>query len=221
MRAGSESSIVVGTDGSQSAAVAVRAAATLARERNATLHVVAACPGAAGHAPEAWDVLTDVDHAIRRSGVRVRLHAIADRPSSALCQVASLVRADLIVVGNKGSEWMLRTLQRPICERVKQRAPCQVVVVDTRAHWVIDDDGAPVPPLALTHAEPMAVRIDRARRGPRLYLGGLRLHHGLTGELLALDGLRRRGRLGLAEVLAGLLLMGDDWHDFPFSLRDC
>jgi hypothetical protein len=166
-------------------------------------------------------VLEKVDETVRRTGVRVRLHAIADRPSSALCRVAALVRADLIVVGNKGSEWVLRTLQRPICERVKQRAPCHVVVVDTRAHWIIDDDAAPVPPRALAHAEPMAVRIDHARRGPRLYLGGFRLHHGLTGELFVLDGLRRRGKLGIAEVLAGMLLLGDDWHDFPFSLRDC
>lgn len=221
MHAASESSIVVGTDGSPSAAAAVHAAARLARDRGATLHVVAACPRAAEHAPEAWSVLKEVDHAIRRTGIRIRLHAIADRPSSALCQVAALVRADLIVVGNRGTEWVLRTLQRPICERVKQRAPCQVMVVDTRAHWMIDEDGERVPPLALAHAEPMAVRIDHSRRGPRLYLGGLRLHHGLTGELLVLDGLRRRGRLRIAELLAGLLLMGDDWHDFPFSFRDC
>jgi hypothetical protein len=64
------------------------------------------------------------------------------------------------------------------------------------------------------------VRIDRYPTGPRLYVGGLRIHHGLSGELLTVDALRRRGRVALFEAAVGLLLCATDWHDFPFSPID-
>jgi hypothetical protein len=64
------------------------------------------------------------------------------------------------------------------------------------------------------------VWIDRAPNGPRLYLGGMRIHHGLGGELLTADALRRRGRLAMLEAVVGLALLASDWHDFPFALTD-
>lgn len=60
-----------------------------------------------------------------------------------------------------------------------------------------------------------AVRIST--RPPRVYVAGLRIHHGLTGLLLILAGLlsRRRGAFVL-----GALLAAEDWRDWPFSMFD-
>jgi nucleotide-binding universal stress UspA family protein len=208
--------IVVGTDGSQSARFAVQCAARVAGGGGRVLHVVAAYAGSPAHHAEACRVLgravADVS-----PDVAVRQHAFAGRPSTALCRIAERERAELIVVGNRGSGNLLARLQRPVCERVVRRARCRVLVVDTRAHWSAVEDGARI---ALAHAEPMIVRVDHAPAGPRLYVGELRLHHGLLGEALVLDGLRRRGRVGAVELVLGGLLMGDDWRDFPFALRD-
>jgi hypothetical protein len=58
--------------------------------------------------------------------------------------------------------------------------------------------------------------------GPRLYVGGLRVHHGLTGSLLFLGTscLRRHANLrALTAIAAGSLIL-DDAHDFPWRLRD-
>lgn len=61
-----------------------------------------------------------------------------------------------------------------------------------------------------------AIRIDHHPNGPRLYVAGRRVHHGLAGGLAALALLRtnhRRLALGVAAFAA------TDWRDFPF--RDC
>jgi hypothetical protein len=61
------------------------------------------------------------------------------------------------------------------------------------------------------------MRIERHNNGPRVYLLGLRLHHGLTGALLCLAGFVREERHVL---VLGLLLIADDAHDFPWRLRE-
>jgi nucleotide-binding universal stress UspA family protein len=208
--------IVVGTDGSDSARFAVQCAARIAANEARDLHVVTAYVGSPAHRAEACRVLASALDDISPE-VAVRRHAFAGRASTALCRVAERERADLIVVGNRGSGTVLERLQRPVCQRVGRRAGCRVLVVDTSAHWADVEDGARI---ALAHAEPMIVRVDRAPAGPRLYVGELRVHHGLIGEVLVLDGLRRRGRLGALELVLGGLLLRDDWRDFPFALRD-
>lgn len=61
------------------------------------------------------------------------------------------------------------------------------------------------------------VRYDCHRR--RLWLADQRVHHGLTGALLAaagVAGLASRRMAGLATLelaLLGTALMADDWHD--------
>ncbi len=52
---------------------------------------------------------------------------------------------------------------------------------------------------------------------PRLHILGLRVHHGLTGVVLAVAGLASRRR-GLFAV--GALLTLEDFHDWPWSLFD-
>jgi hypothetical protein len=61
------------------------------------------------------------------------------------------------------------------------------------------------------------IRYDRGRR--RVWLANQRLHHGLTGALLATGGmagiaakrLTRRG--GVEWAVLGMALMAHDWHD--------
>lgn len=58
---------------------------------------------------------------------------------------------------------------------------------------------------------------DRGRR--RVWLADQRVHHGLTGALIATTGLfglasRRLSMIGTLEITAlGAALMADDWHD--------
>jgi hypothetical protein len=52
--------------------------------------------------------------------------------------------------------------------------------------------------------------------GPRLYVRGVRVHHGSAGCALALAGVARREPL---VALAGLAMVIDDLADFPW--RDC
>lgn len=49
------------------------------------------------------------------------------------------------------------------------------------------------------------VRIDRTDLGPRLYVRGHRLHHGLTGMIM---------------TVFGFVLMVHDWHDARVWLSD-
>jgi hypothetical protein len=42
-------------------------------------------------------------------------------------------------------------------------------------------------------------------RGPRLYVKGLRIHHGAVGALL---------------TIVGAVLTAHDWRDFPWPLKD-
>ena len=52
---------------------------------------------------------------------------------------------------------------------------------------------------------------------PRCYLGGLRIHHGLTGLVLAGIGFRTKKR---SLFLLGALLTAEDFKDIPWSFFD-
>ena len=57
----------------------------------------------------------------------------------------------------------------------------------------------------------------------RLWIGGQRLHHGVTGIALAAAGLggvaARRGRRALPVALLGGALIAHDWHDRSLWFR--
>jgi hypothetical protein len=53
--------------------------------------------------------------------------------------------------------------------------------------------------------------------GPRLYVAGLRVHHGSAGVAIGMLGLARRDPL---LGLAGLAMVIDDLSDFPWRDRD-
>ena|SRR2546426_6426466 len=143
-------SIVVGTDGSETAGEAVRTAAELARLCGAELHVVSAYRvltdlALAGSAAAAVPVPVWVADEIRAQveamlealgdsidgqGVQCRTHARPQSAAEAIIQVAESEHADLIVVGSRGMQGARRLLGS-VPNAVTHHAPCDVLVVHT------------------------------------------------------------------------------------------
>jgi nucleotide-binding universal stress UspA family protein len=139
--------IVVGTDGSDTAAKALREAGDLAKSTGATLHIVSAYEPASGarvggETPErsSWMVGPDVQvdsvldnaaGAMRAHGVEAECHARKGDPANALLDVASESDADLIVVGNRGMTGTKRFLLGSVPDKISHHAPCSVLIVRT------------------------------------------------------------------------------------------
>jgi nucleotide-binding universal stress UspA family protein len=130
----STAAIVTGTDGSDSASEAVRQAAELADSSGLPLHLVSAHASDVDPATRVRAILDAGRDALAGLAVEVHLHAVLGTPADALCAVATRVGAELIVVGNKGEDTSFG-LRRSISEQVQRKAPCPVLVVDTRAYW--------------------------------------------------------------------------------------
>jgi len=143
-------SIVVGTDGSDTATQAVRQAIDLARSVDATLELVSAYDPVPAkrlreerlEAPEdlQWainpreDVDTTLEAAAalaREAGVDVNVYARQGDPADAILDVAEEREADLIVVGNKGMTGAKRFLLGSVPNKVSHHAPCSVLIIRT------------------------------------------------------------------------------------------
>jgi nucleotide-binding universal stress UspA family protein len=144
-------SIVVGTDGSDTAKTAVRYAIDLARELGARLLIVSAYEAIADQRLRAervevpedlqWmvnprgDVLTMLDDAKAdavSTGVdQVETFARQGDAADAILDIAEEQRADLIVVGNRGMTGAKRFLLGSVPNKVSHHAPCSVLIVRT------------------------------------------------------------------------------------------
>ncbi|HEX3911677.1 MAG TPA: universal stress protein [Solirubrobacteraceae bacterium] len=143
-------SIVVGTDGSDTATQAVRQAVDLAGAIGATLELVSAYAPVSQQrlseerrqAPEdlQWainpreDVDTTLESAAtvaRDAGVKVNLYARQGDPADAILDVAEEQEADLIIVGNKGMTGAKRFLLGSVPNKVSHHAPCSVLIIRT------------------------------------------------------------------------------------------
>jgi nucleotide-binding universal stress UspA family protein len=142
--------IVVGTDGSETAAKAVQQAAELAASVGATLLVVSAFEPISGsrlreeaqQVPDdvRWMVnpREDVDATLQSAatlaeekGAASRTFARQGDPADAILDVAEEQGADLIVVGNKGMTGAKRFLLGSVPNKVSHHAPCSVLIVRT------------------------------------------------------------------------------------------
>jgi nucleotide-binding universal stress UspA family protein len=142
--------IVVGTDGSETAAEAVRQAMDLARISGATLSIVSAYQPISGRRVqgEQRDAPADVQYEIgpredvnlvldaaaaeaKREGVEVQTHPVEADPADAILNVAEETNADLIVVGNKGMTGARRYLLGSVPNNVSHHASCSVLIVRT------------------------------------------------------------------------------------------
>ena len=141
--------VVVATDGSPTAEVALLHAVGVAEACDARLHIVNArrsggpmmaasleTAAMVGHGVEAAvdaqaslaSVLEERADELRGRGLDVAVHCGVGEPADVIVHHAEKLGADLIVVGNKG---MHRRVLGSIPKAVSHRAPCSVLIVRT------------------------------------------------------------------------------------------
>ena len=145
--------IVVGTDGSASANIAVDAAIELARVTGATLHVVNAHrvtnPFQLASTPEVSVPIDAIvasneaiqaeagrvcDQAVERAGaggVPAEGHCVAGDAAEALLKVAEDTECDLLVVGNRGMSGVRRFMLGSVPNKLSHHSPSSLLIVDT------------------------------------------------------------------------------------------
>jgi nucleotide-binding universal stress UspA family protein len=144
-------SILVGTDGSATAAIAVAHAIEIARGVGAQLQIVSAYEPVperrlrddrlAAPSDVQWavnpraDVLALLESAQRDADAAglesVETFARVGDAADAILDVAEEQRVDLIVVGNKGMTGATRFLLGSVPNKVSHHAPCSVLIVRT------------------------------------------------------------------------------------------
>ena len=124
-------SILVGTDGSETALLAVRSASRLARPFRAEVQIVCA-HGDGLEEPTATEALRGAREAAGAEGVEATTHMQKGQPAEVMKELAGLYGADIIVVGNVGMGKARRFKLGGIAERVAHQAPCDVLIVHTR-----------------------------------------------------------------------------------------
>ena len=129
--------ILVGTDTSAAADLAIQAAAELARVNEAELLVVHVRASGAAH--DAADPKKSADPegylrgiAGRFPAVPVRSWAEPGEPAERLVEVAANERVDTIVLGNRGTHGSWWRVRDSVPNLVMRHAPCSVFIVDTR-----------------------------------------------------------------------------------------
>ena len=143
-------SIVVGTDGSETAEEAVRQAVDLAKAVGAKVQLVSAYEPVSNQrireekqqAPDdvQWSInpredvdatLNDAAEVAAEAGVDVERFARQGDPADAILDVAEETKADLIIVGNKGMTGARRFLLGSVPNKVSHHAPCSVLIIRT------------------------------------------------------------------------------------------
>ncbi|HWA54911.1 MAG TPA: universal stress protein [Solirubrobacterales bacterium] len=142
--------IVVGTDGSDTAAEAVRQAVDLAKLSGAQLSIVSAYEPVSkrrleeereeaprdvqyeiGPREDVNLVLDAAAAAARKEGIEVSTHPVEGDPAEGILNVAEDTKADLIVVGNKGMTGARRFLLGSVPNNISHHAPCSVIIIRT------------------------------------------------------------------------------------------
>ncbi|MEA2282439.1 MAG: hypothetical protein QOK21_3046 [Solirubrobacteraceae bacterium] len=142
--------IVVGTDGSETARKAVREAVALAKSVGASVGIVSAYEPVSKQrlreesrqapADTQWAInaredveatLTEAEEDVEDAGIAIRTFAREGDPADAILDVAEEESADLIVVGNKGMTGAKRFLLGSVPNKVSHHAPCSVLIIRT------------------------------------------------------------------------------------------
>jgi universal stress protein A len=144
-------SILVPTDFSPASALALDAAALLAKQFSARvtlLHVFDATPftlyGGPIGAPGVSGVGPDIEARIHGELTRARdehfagLNAetalvLSTSPSEAICELAKKIGADMIVIATHGRTGLTHLLIGSVAERVVRHAPCPVLTLRSKA----------------------------------------------------------------------------------------
>jgi nucleotide-binding universal stress UspA family protein len=135
---GTMKKILVGTDTSASADIAVEAAAELARVNEAELLILHV--RGAGAERDAVDPKKSADPdrylttmTARFPDLKIRSWAEQGEAAERLVEVAQSERVDTIVVGNRGAQGSWWRVRESVPNLVLRHAPCSVFIVDTRA----------------------------------------------------------------------------------------
>jgi nucleotide-binding universal stress UspA family protein len=141
--------IVVGTDGSETAARALAEAMRISKALDGKLHVVSAFerlqePHVRGGTTPPTDqvhhplptarvesILSDAEARGRQDGLEVMTHAVEEDPADALLRVAQEIGATMIVVGSKGMHGARRFAIGNVPNKVSHHAHCNVLIVAT------------------------------------------------------------------------------------------
>jgi nucleotide-binding universal stress UspA family protein len=144
------STIVVGTDGSETANEAVAVAMHLARQDGAVVHLVHVIKASPSGTPVAQvgssvavrgdvamtrEVRNAADAILEKAGagdrdLNIKTHIATGSPADALIEVADRVDADLIVVGSKGMQGA-RRLIGSVPNSIAHGANCNVLIAKT------------------------------------------------------------------------------------------
>ena len=137
-------SIVVGTDGSPSAVLAVRRAAEIAKGSGARVHLVTAYPDVPAYSEPisssakrdpinlhevAESVVARAAGELASQDVEVETYAQEGDPAQVILNVALEHDADLIVVGARGLTGFQRFLLGSVSSKLSHHAPCSVMIV--------------------------------------------------------------------------------------------
>ena len=142
--------IVVGTDGSETAAEAVRTAIELAKLTNSKLEIVSAYEpipqsqlrdegeGISGDVSHTVNPREDVNLILERAAAQAKkekvdviTHPREGEPADAILDVAEENKADLVLVGNKGMTGAKRFLLGSVPNKISHHSPCDVWIVHT------------------------------------------------------------------------------------------
>jgi nucleotide-binding universal stress UspA family protein len=137
------STVAVGTDGSATAAEAVKEAAEIARRFDAKLVLLSAFQDSGGssrgegdielqwgrnNAARVRTILERTEADLGREGIECETRADEGDPAEVLIRLAGDCGADLLVIGNKG---MKRRVLGSVPNTVTHKADCSVLVVKT------------------------------------------------------------------------------------------
>lgn len=130
--------ILVGTDTTASADLAVEEAARLARSKDAELLVLQVRPEGASRDAADPKKSADPDGYLARMterfpGVRIRSWSQSGEPADRIVDIAENERVETIVLGNRGTHGSWWRVRDSVPNIVLRHAPCSVLIVDTRA----------------------------------------------------------------------------------------
>lgn len=120
------SNILVGTDGSKTAAIAVARAVDVARATGAKVTIISV-----DRAERAGKVVQEEAAKFADTGVAIQTKTIEGDPASALVQEAEDGGYDLLVVGNKGMTGASRFFLGSVPNKVSHHVPCALLIVRT------------------------------------------------------------------------------------------
>jgi nucleotide-binding universal stress UspA family protein len=138
--------IVVGTDGSDRAGIAVRKAMALAKVSGAELHAVNVVHAALAvgfsdsrTGQDRVNTMRDEAEAIRSQllsdaeaeGVSLKVHNPGGDAAKAILATAEDLSADLVVVGNRGMTGTKRFVQGSVPNTIAHNCHCDILIVDT------------------------------------------------------------------------------------------